>query len=80
VPGGLQAAPRRACFETPQESGIAARTARASTGPSSRLCVPCGGLVLKVNSVDTMLPIAMRDIHALLVQLGHEGDTTTPLC
>jgi hypothetical protein len=29
---------------------------------------------LKVNSVDTLLPVVMCDIHALLVQLGDEGE------
>ena len=34
-----------------------------------------GGLVLKVCSVDSLLPVAMCDIHSLLVQLkGKEGE------
>jgi hypothetical protein len=40
---------------------------------SVRRFFPHGGLVLKVNSVDTMLPGAVASIHALLVQLGGAG-------
>jgi hypothetical protein len=30
--------------------------------------VPFGALTLKVNSVDTLLPVAMASIHSLLVE------------
>jgi hypothetical protein len=47
---------------------------RAKLRPVRRF-FPHGGVALKVNSVDTMLPVAMCDIHALLVQLdGEEGE------
>jgi hypothetical protein len=39
-----------------------------------RKFVPFGGVRLKVISADTMLPVAMCSIHALLVQLGDEGE------
>jgi hypothetical protein len=35
-----------------------------------RRLVPHGGLTLKVNSVDTLLPVATCSIHSLLVQCG----------
>jgi hypothetical protein len=35
---------------------------------------PHGELVMKVNSVDTMLPVAMCSIHSLLVEEGEEGE------
>jgi hypothetical protein len=51
-----------------------ARLDRAKLTPVRRF-FPHGGLVLKVNSVGTILPVAMCDIHALLVQLdGEEGE------
>jgi hypothetical protein len=31
---------------------------------------PYGGLPLKVDRVDTLLPVTMADVHSLLVQLG----------
>jgi hypothetical protein len=47
---------------------------RARLTPVRRL-PPFGALTLKVNSVDTLLPVAMCDIHALLVQLdGNEEE------
>jgi hypothetical protein len=55
--------PRRRC----------AHLDRARLTPVRRF-FPHGGLVLKVNSIDTMLPVAMCDIHALLVQLDEEGE------
>jgi hypothetical protein len=42
---------------------------RAKLTPVRRL-VPHGGLTLKVNSVDTLLPVATCSIHSLLVQCG----------
>jgi hypothetical protein len=39
-----------------------------------RRFVPFGGVRLKVDSVDTMLPVAVASIHSLLVQEGEEGE------
>jgi hypothetical protein len=47
---------------------------RAKLTPVRRL-PPFGALTLKVNSIDTLLPVAMCSIHSLLVQLdGEEGE------
>jgi hypothetical protein len=35
---------------------------------------PHGGVRLRVDNVDTMLPVAVCSIHALLVQLGEESE------
>ena len=41
---------------------------RAKLTPMRRLA-PYGALTLKVCSIDTMLPVAMANIHSMLVQL-----------
>ena len=46
---------------------------RAKLTPERRF-VPFGGVRLKVNSVDTMLPVAMCSIHSLLVEEGEEDE------
>ncbi len=39
-----------------------------------RTFVPFGGVRLRVDSIDTMLPVAMCGIHSMLVQIdGEEG-------
>jgi hypothetical protein len=39
-----------------------------------RWFVPFGGVRLRVDSVDTMLPVAVASLHSLLVQEGEEGE------
>ena len=38
---------------------------------------PLGALTMKVNSIDTMLPVAVASIHSMLVEIdGEKGEYT----